>query len=144
MSGRLKDKVSQLVEINWQPSDRQLRQFGLFAFLALPIIAWLWSRDTSYTAIAAIAGAVAAVLAMTVPQALKFVFLGLSLLTFPIGLVVSELIVMLIFFGVFLPIGLFFRITGRDNLQLNRDRGGVTYWRPKSPPKGVASYYRQS
>ena len=32
-----------LVEINWNPTDRQLRQFGMIALVALPALGWLWS-----------------------------------------------------------------------------------------------------
>ena len=36
-----------LVEVNWSPTDRQLRQFGTAALIALPLAAWWWARDSS-------------------------------------------------------------------------------------------------
>jgi hypothetical protein len=32
-----------LVEINWKPSDRQLRQFGWMALAGLPLAGWLFT-----------------------------------------------------------------------------------------------------
>ena len=32
----------QLVEINWNPTERQLRQFSSMCFIGLPFIGWLW------------------------------------------------------------------------------------------------------
>jgi hypothetical protein len=78
------------------------------------------------------------------PRSLKHVFVGLSLITLPIGLLVSEIVLLLSFFGLFLPVALAFRLLGRDALQRRLEPAAASYWQRKPTPAGVASYLRQS
>ena len=133
-----------LVEINWRPTDRQLRQFGAICLVGLPLVAWVWGAHWQVIGGLAAAGLALAAAGWAAPQSLKWVFLGLTVLAAPIGMVIGELALLLIFFAVFLPIGLALRWTKGDPLQLKLDRQADTYWQPKPPPKNVASYYRQS
>lgn len=133
-----------LVEVNWQPTARQLRQFGVIAAVALPLLAWLWTSRVEVIGACGLVGIVIAAVGLARPTMLKWLFIGLTCLTLPIGLVVSELALLLVYFGVLLPIGLCFRLVGRDALRLRRDPNAKTYWLPKQPPKDVASYFRQS
>jgi hypothetical protein len=144
-----------LVEINWKPSDRQLRQFGWMALAGLPLAGWLftgkpWPVSTATTlqatviALLAVAGAICAALAAARPTLLRTPFLGAMLLALPIGMVVSELILVAIYFLVFAPMALAFKLMGRDALDRQLDRAATTYWRPKAQPNGVESYFRQS
>ena len=52
-----------LVEMNWTPGDRQLRQFSGIALAAFPAAAWLWTagNPTAVLAAAVVAGALAQV-----------------------------------------------------------------------------------
>jgi hypothetical protein len=56
----------------------------------------------------------------------------------------SELALLVLYFGLVFPAGMLFRLLGRDPLALRLDRRARTYWSPKAPPRGAASYYRQS
>lgn len=132
-----------LVEINWAPSPRQLRQFGVLCVFVLPLLGWLWNVDASGLAIMLLVGSLVAVLSFAWPAAVKPIFVGLMLAAAPIGMVVGEIAMLLIFLGVFLPIGLIFRLLGRDALQLKIDKNATTYWQPKIEPKQVSSYYRR-
>jgi hypothetical protein len=78
------------------------------------------------------------------PKALKPLFVALSLAATPIGIVIGEVAMLLVYFGVFLPIGLLFRLKGRDALERNIDRSAKSYFRPKRQPADPAHYYRQS
>lgn len=133
-----------LVQANFKPSDRQLRQFGTICLFALPLLGWLWSASLSVLMMLAGVGALIAVVSWVVPKLIGPLFIGLMLITVPIGMVVSELAMLLVYITVFLPIGCFFKITGRDRLQLKFDRNSATYWQPKQQPTSVKSYYRQS
>lgn len=140
-----------LIEFNRDPTDHQLKQFGIAALLFLPFIGWLaMGKPRSLEATnlpllgqLALIGVLWAVLAFTRPKLLRPVFLGASLLTLPIGLVVGEAVLLLIFFGLFAPLGLVFRLIGRDALQRRLDRGAKTYWQSKSQPENASRYYRQ-
>ena len=130
------------IEINWRPHDRQLRQFGLTALVALPTLGWFWGFGQRGITGLLIAGTAAAILAWIRPRLLRPAFVGLSLVTFPIGAVVSELTLIVMFYGVFLPVGMLFRILGRDPLEREFQRQSASYWSPKRQPRGVTQYFR--
>ncbi len=133
-----------LIQINWNPSDQQLRQFGFVPMIALPLAGWFWSGVGTGAFCAAIgAGVVTALVGLAQPRALKPAFLALSVAAAPIGMVVSELILLSVFFMVILPTGIVLRLLGRDLLQRHFDRQASTYWEPKKQPSGPVSYLRQ-
>ncbi len=132
-----------LIEINWSPTSRQLRQFGLLCLILLPFAGWLWSVPAMILwAIAGVA-AILAGLAFLRPQFVSPIFVGLMIVTAPIGMIIGELAMLLIYFAIFLPISLVFRTLRRDALQLRMDRKAETYWHEKEQPKDAASYYRR-
>lgn len=133
-----------LFDIHWSPSARQLRQFGIICLVALPLLGLLWGGGTAVVASLAAVGLALAALAFLAPGAVKPVFLAASIAAAPIGLIVGEAAMLLIYFGVFLPIGLLLRLLRRDHLRLARDPGAATYWKPKKAAGDLASYYRQS
>ena len=132
-----------LIEINWAPSTRQLRQFGVVCIFVLPLLGWLWNISANGLTGMLIAGSLVAILSFVWPPAVKPIFVGLMLVAAPIGMVVGEFAMLLIFLGIFLPISLIFRLKGRDALRLKIDKNAATYWQPKSEPKRVSSYYRR-
>ena len=93
-----------LVEINWSPTDRHLRQFGTICLFALPLVGWLWGGSVTVVVCLAAVGLVLATVGVSFPIAVKPIFLALTILVIPIGMVVGEVAMLLIFFGVFLPI----------------------------------------
>ena len=133
-----------LIEIPWNPSDRQLRQFGAICMVMLPTMAWWWQMDQRWIVTLGLLSVLLEVAAWVMPQAVKPVFVGCSLLAAPIGYVVGELTVLLIFLAVFCPLGLLFRLIGRDVLQRKSDPNATTYWKDKQQPKSLSSYYHQS
>ena len=48
--------------------------------------------------------------------------------------IVSPLVLGLMFFGVFTPVGLLMRLFGRDAMKRQFDRDARTYWENRSPP----------
>lgn len=132
-----------LVEMNWTPSPRELRQFGVIALVALPLLGWMWGAGTTLLIILGVSGGLLAVLGLVAPPLVKPVYVGLCLITLPIGLVVGEVLMAVVFYGVFLPIGLVFKLIGRDGLELQIDRGCKSYWSAKKQPANAASYFQQ-
>jgi len=133
-----------LIEFNFSPTDRQLRQFGAISMFALPLVGWIWGLSGNVLMGLAMTGAVIATAGFVVPKLVLPLFVGLMVIATPIGFVVGELAMIMIYFGLLLPIGLFFRLIGRDALALKLDRNADSYWSPKKQPNSVASYYRQS
>ncbi len=133
-----------MFEINTNPTDRQLRQFGLLCIVALPAIVWMWGGSSQLIQAAAFLGTTLGLLGLAAPHLLKPVFVGMIFLTLPIGLIVGELIMLMIYFGLFLPMALVFRIIGRDVLQRRSSRDADSFWQPRTPPRSVRKYYQQS
>jgi hypothetical protein len=132
-----------LAEMNWSPTDRQLRQFAVVALMALPLAGWMWgARGTTFVWLMG-AGLAVGTVGGIAPRLVKPLFIGLSLVALPLGMVCGELALLVVFFGVFLPLSLAFRLAKRDALQRSIDRTLDSYWQRKTPPRGPASYYRQ-
>ena len=47
-----------LIEFDWNPTDRQLRQFGVIALVVLPALGWLWGASGTVLATLASTGPV--------------------------------------------------------------------------------------
>lgn len=135
-----------LIDINTNPSRKQLRQFGLLSLLSLPLAAWLWTGLSVFAAWALAVGFCLALIGQFAPRILRPVFIGLILITAPIGIVVTEVILLLAFFGLFLPLSLLFRLLGRDALQRHQwpHRGAIrSYWVARPGRPRARNYYRQ-
>ena len=133
-----------LIEINWDPPPRQLRQFAVICFFVLPFLGWLWGAEIQLIGLLAGLGLLIALVGFAVPAIVKPIFIALTVITTPIGMVVGEVAMGLIYYGVFLPIGCLFRLQNKDALRRKIDSEATTYWQEKKKPKDVASYYRQS
>lgn len=135
-----------MIEINKNPTPRELRQFGLLWIVFFALIAgWRWytggSLETSLW-IWGVAVAVAA-LGFAILPFMRLVFLGMTYLAFPIGWTVSHIVMALVFFLVLTPIGLIMRLGGRDSLQRRYDRNADSYWHPLPPENDSKRYFRQ-
>jgi hypothetical protein len=136
-----------LVDIKWRPSRRELRQFGL---LVVPPVAvffavvarFKWHRPEVALAIGGAALVVMLVGALA-PLALRPLFVGLSLLTFPIGWVVSLALLAVVFYAVLTPIAVIMRLVGEDPMKRRFDRQAKSYWIERRRRADVERYFRQ-
>lgn len=143
-----------LVKISWNPSDRQLGQFGACALAGLPLLGWLalgrtapanWSAiDLAAFSVFAAVGLLGGLLAWLSPRSLRIAFIAAMLITLPIGVVLGELLLLAVYFGIFTPVGLIFRLIGRDALLRRLDAGAASYWAPKAQAANAEQYFRQS
>ncbi len=135
-----------MIDINWKPTDRELRQFGLiflgFSALLGAIFWWRWGPGPATWALWA-AGPLVALVGLALPRALKPLYLGLTLVAYPIGLVVSNVLLGITYYLVVTPIGLVFRLLGRDPLHRRFNPEAKTYWIPRRPPASAGRYFRQ-
>lgn len=135
-----------LSDIPFNPPESTLRQFAglwIVAFGGLGIQQGLLrDRPAVGLALGALAVAVGTV-GLVRPRAVRPIFVGWTVLAFPIGWTVSHILMGLIYFGLFLPFGLVFRLIGRDPLALKPPPEAATYWRARRPPDDVRRYFRQ-
>jgi hypothetical protein len=132
-------------DIPFHPSTSTLRQFAvLWVVFFLGIAGWQWlGRDNATAAVVLAAVSVVGLWGCWRPGDLRPVFVGWMVLAFPIGWVVSLVMMAVLFFLVFAPIGLVFRLTGRDFLHLKRDPAAPTYWEPMALNTDPKSYLNQ-
>lgn len=132
-----------LVDINWHPTDVQLRQFGCLCTVALPLLGWFFRLSAEGIASLLAIGLVAAVMAWVWPTVLRPLYVALIVLTAPLGMIVGELAMLSIYFGIFLPIGVAFRLMHRDALQRKMERKQKSYWQDKPQPANATEYFRR-
>jgi len=133
-------------EVVAPPKARTLRQFaGLCLIFGAGLAGWrAWHASFTVPAAAvAVAGGVIGLVGLIRPAAIRPIYTGWMMAVFPIGWTMSRLMVGLMFFVVFTPVALVFRLLGRDALQLKRSSRG-SYWSAKAAADGAASYLRQS
>jgi len=138
----------QLREENLQPvNDRVLRQFaGLWTclFAALAYFKGIAQDNSYWTWICAALMVMPGIAGLVKPAVNRGVFVLATLITRPIGWVVSHLILLVIFYGVFTPVALMFKLIGRDALTRRLRPDLESYWVPKSTAADARSYFRLS
>jgi carbamoyltransferase len=127
-------------------SDRLLRQFaGLWLLFCggLAYLQHLRGRPT-VAVVLVVLGLIFGPLGLFRPQWVRPLYVALTTVTRPIGWVVSQVLLALLYYGVFTPFGWAMRLAGRDALRLRPRPEQGTYWAPKPVSDGVRSYFRQS
>jgi hypothetical protein len=140
-----------LVKLNWNPSPKQLRQFGvifLAGFMIIGLVKYFWpfswglTRDHNFGLISMAIGLVGGGLALTGTRAglpLYYLWMGIA---FVMGNVMSRVMIALIYYAVITPLSLLGRTIGRDRLQLRKPVTD-TYWHDISLPAEPERYERQ-
>jgi hypothetical protein len=144
-----------MIKLNLAPEPRILRQFAWTATFALPAIAafllrhdawydvvdWGWGH-TVVLALAAV-GVVQLVANLAGSrQPSLALYLVLVVVTFPIGFVLSHVLMAAIYYLVITPFALVFRLSGRDVIGRRIDRTLPTYWRDRGAPRPASSYFK--
>jgi hypothetical protein len=133
-------------DIPFKPTTKALRQFAaawLVFFLAFGAHQYLVRRHHEAGVALMSLAVVIGVLGLVKPAAVRWIFVGWMVLAFPIGWVISGLMLLLMFYCVLTPVAVVFRIRGRDLLKRKRAPEGNTFWTPKAPPQDIRSYLRQ-
>jgi hypothetical protein len=136
----------QWADISLTPSPRTLRQFaGIWTVFFAALSGWRALHYGNVDFAFALAGLAACVgpLGLWKPQAIRPIFVGCTIVSFPIREVVPRVLLAMLFYGVFAPVGLLFRLTGRDVLHRDHRPDQPSYWRPKATASDVRSYFRQ-
>ena len=145
-----------VIEIDWNPSRKMLRTFGvigLVVFLMLAAIVFFahkiifWSvalgAVTPLASVLAALGVVCGAAAMTVPKTLWPLYIFLTVVFYPVGAVVGYFMMGVIFYLVITPISIVFKLIGRDSMTRRFDPAAATYWIKRRPPASVKRYLRQ-
>jgi hypothetical protein len=108
------------------PSNKKFGFFFSGVFLALSIYFYIESIEIALYFATSLT-AVFFIVSITKPEKLLPLNKLWMRFGFMLGLIVSPVVLGIIFFTIFMPIGILFRLTGRDELQLRYKRK-LSYW----------------
>ena len=136
-----------LIEIDWNPKSKQLQNFGKIALAATFIISLLLyllkGVAIQWLLIICAFGLITFITSKISLKLTKLIYLGMILLTMPIGWVVSFILMAAFYYLLLTPLGLIFRLIGRDPLYRKFDPAAKSYWMSRRPPKGLEQYFHQ-
>lgn len=128
-------------------SDRSIRQFSVLGAAMLLAAAarrgWVLGVGNGVSLTAAV-GVVLGVLGCLVPAIIRPVYRIALAATAPIGAVVSRIVLAAIYYLIFTPVAVLFRLAGRDELDRKRPVGRETFWRPARGARPAGDYLRQA
>jgi hypothetical protein len=147
--------MAQMIEINLNPDDKTLRQFGWIALVGFGFIAAIaWFEKLIFAfglgdARQVVAGVFVCLALYSVffslvwPKAILPIFVLLTIVTYPIGFVLSHVIMGSLFYLLVSPIGIIFRLTGRDPMERRWDPAAESYWSDSGAARPKESYFKQ-
>ena len=134
------------MDVPWKVDQKRLRQFAvlwIMFFLGLALrFSWLSSPISPAVAISILAILIG-VAGWFRPNIIRPIYVAWMIAVFPIGWTVSRLTLAILFHGVITPLGLFFRLMGRDALDLNRKPEVNSYWVSKEISNDPRRYLEQ-
>jgi hypothetical protein len=136
-----------MITVDWDPSQRTLRQFAAVGGAVLAALATATHLRGGAPVVTVACALVALALAATGwarPGALRLPYVLLTYAVLPIGTLVSHLILLVLFYGVITPLGFLARLVRRDPLATRWERGARTYWRERRGARDPSSYLRQA
>lgn len=136
-----------MIRINTNPSPKDLRLFGmlwfpLFCGVLGAVLRFRFELLTASVVVWALA-VPSLLLGLAVPTWVRPIFLGMSYLTFPIGWVVSQVVLVLVYSLVLTPFGIALRLFGHDPMRRALDEKLETYWEPRQSTTEIERYFRQ-
>jgi hypothetical protein len=136
-----------MLEVNWNPSRKELKQFaGIWFPLACAVLCgvlYRWNVRVGVISAFASIAAVVAVVGYFIPAVSRAVYVGWMVAAFPLGWTISHLVMGLVYYVLITPMGLIMRWCGRDSMGRTFDPGRDSYWVPRTPPKDKQQYFRQ-
>jgi hypothetical protein len=134
-------------DLQLDPDRRTLRQFAaiwLVFFSVLAIWQGMWRGYATAGYVLAAIAFIVGVPGLVAPAKIRPVYVAATVLAFPIGWLVSHVILAVLYYGILTPVGMLFRIIGRDPLGRRRSAiTPVTYWTTKRKPASAREYFNQ-
>lgn len=140
-----------MIEIDLRPDSKKLRQFGYICFFGFGLFGLLvahrmgaWEEPGKWTVPGVLWGlaVLCPILGLAAPKALNPLYVALMIIAFPIGWIISNAALLFIFLLIFTPLGLWFKVIGRDELK-RKWSSESSYWIRYRSPAVAESYYRQ-
>ncbi|WP_089729435.1 SxtJ family membrane protein [Candidatus Thiosymbion oneisti] len=135
-----------LISIDPYPSQSVLAWFGVTMLVFFVLIGGMVRLGTGeWTAPLLVwtLGAVLTLIYYALRPLRRPLYLGWMHLLFPIGWVMSHLVLGLMYYLVITPIGLLMRALGRDPMQRRFEPDATSYWVPHRAEQELSQYFHQ-
>jgi len=131
--------------VNLNPDRKMLQQFGwlcLVIFGSIAVTGFVKSGLNPISIGLTAAAVIGGTCSWLRPELLKWVFVTWIILAFPIGWIMTKILLAVMYFGVFTPIGVILRVAGKDSLRLKRPPPGG-FWQDRPVLVDLRRYFRQ-
>ena len=134
-----------MIQIDWNPNRRFLRQFAVLLVLFFAIVGGIQYYHGSRQLGMALAagGAVIGLLGFALPSFMRVVYVIWMAAIYSIGWVVTHVVLAVGFYLVVTPIGVIMKLCRYDPMQRSFDRSAKSYWKPRGQQQTVERYFKQ-
>jgi len=136
-----------LVEINWNPDSKDLRNFGRIGVIASVVIAALLhlikGLAIKWCLVIFAVGLAIFICSVISIKATKWIYLALTSVAFPIGMVISFIVMAIFYYVLLMSVGLIFRLIGYDPMRRKFDSNAESYWVRHRPCDDIKRYFHQ-
>ncbi|MEO1130614.1 MAG: SxtJ family membrane protein [Planctomycetota bacterium] len=141
-----------MIELRTNPSARELRWFGvlvavfctIFGLIIWGKAVWLFGAQTMTAPIVIWSfGALFCLTYYAVPPLRRWMYAGWILAVFPIGWVVSHVVLAAVYYVILTPIGLLLRLFGKDPMHRRIEPDRASYWIDRGEASDSSRYFRQ-
>jgi hypothetical protein len=131
-------------QISWPPTRRELAWFGIVTGAASALAgAWLLHGGSQPAARACFAAGFGLPIVAHVPWLGPRLYFAWMALGAVIGAIMGPIVLTFVYVTMVVPIGLWFRIVGRDSMRRSLDRAAPSYWESYPQSKDPSRYLRQ-
>ena len=135
-----------LIDVNWDPPRRQLRQFAVLFLIfigGLGTVLYFKDKPLIISEILWNLSWVVCLAGLIYPPLVRPVYVAMMAVALPIGFVVSTILMVIIYYLILTPIGLVMRLFGYDPLRMRPVAGTGSLWIERPPASDVRRYFRQ-
>lgn len=136
-----------IIRVDWNPPVRHLKQFAgiwfpAFAAFLGAILLYRFELPAAAITLWGVAG-VLSLAGFFYPPLMRWVWIAVMLVTFPIGWVISHVLMAAIFYLLFTPVGFIMRIAGYDPMHRRFEPNASSYWVERRQTEDTSRYFRQ-
>jgi hypothetical protein len=137
--------IMAFIRVNHRPAPRQLLVFAAgWAVVVGTVGVFQWMEEREAMARGCwLAAAAVPLLGAVWRDGLRRFYIALTYAVFPVGWLVSTVVLAALYYGLITPIGWLLRWRGHDPMQRGARSRADSYWHPRPPAPPPARYFRQ-
>ncbi|MBS4730670.1 hypothetical protein MSM1_20925 [Mycobacterium sp. SM1] len=135
-----------MIRLDRDPGRRQLAVFAVVLPLTFAVLGLVAGHRLGMSGVRTglwVIGAVLTAAYLAVPRLRRPLYAGMSRAVYPIGWVLSHLILLTVFVVVVTPVALLLRALGQDPMQRRFDPSAPSYWVAHRPADDPRRYFQQ-